>query len=107
MEMIDRLAAVSAIVDDDAVAAAQVQLFGQVADHQQQVRQQVGILIADRLERGDLFFGNDEDVRGCLRRHVVEGEAAIVFVDDFGRNFFVDDPLEDCCHGEMLRGFEW
>src|SRR6266851_44023 len=34
------------------------------------------------VERRDVALRHDEDVRGCLRTDVVEGEQAVVFVDE-------------------------
>ena len=40
---------------------------------------------------------------GGLRIDVFKGETELVFVDDIGRNFAVDDLLEDA-HGGGSRG---
>src|SRR5712691_4864345 len=47
------------------------------------------------VERRDVALRHDEDVRGCLRIDVVEGEQAVVFVDDGRRNLAFDDLAEE------------
>ena len=43
----------------------------------------------------DRFAGNDKDVDGRLRVGITKGDALVVFVDDSGGDFAVDDFGED------------
>lgn len=49
------------------------------------------ILAAGLRQTGERFFGNDQDVGGGLGADVFEGEAEVVFVDNIGGNFSLDD----------------
>ena len=53
------------------------------------------VVIGNRGDGLDRALGNDEHVRRRLAGDVVEGEALIIFEDDFRWNFFVDDSLKD------------
>jgi hypothetical protein len=99
MEVVDGLAAVAAGIDDDAVSVGEFQFAGQIADHQVDVADEVGIVVGQIGQRRDLFFGDHQHVGWGLWRDVVERQAAIVFVEDVGRDLFVDDLLEYRRHG--------
>jgi len=43
----------------------------------------------------DVFFGNYQDMSGCLRGDVPNAHGLLVFVDDVGRDLFGDDFAED------------
>ena len=105
MQVIDRLPAIAAAIDDDAVATVELELFGQIADHQPHVSDQILILIGERGDRLDRALGDDQNMRGRLAGDVVKGEALVIFKDDLGRDFFVDDPLKDgfLGHGNRRR----
>lgn len=48
-------------------------------------------------------LGDDEDVHGCLRRDVVDGDALRIFMRNSCRDLAVDDLLEKSLgHGEVL-----
>jgi hypothetical protein len=47
------------------------------------------------IERRDPTLRNEQHVHGRLRIDVAERQQFIVFVNDIGRNFTSDDPVED------------
>lgn len=73
VEMIDSLAAIGAVVEDDAITVAQSCLFGDGFDGQQQMTEEVFIFGFRSGELGDGLFGDNQDVGGCLGVNVVEG----------------------------------
>ena len=96
MQVIDRLPRVFAAVDYHAIASLdEAQLSGHIADGQQEVAHQSSVLIDQGFDRCDRLLGDQKHMDGCLRVDVVKGQAAIVFVDDLGWNFVIDDSLKD------------
>lgn len=99
MQMIDRLPAVSAAIYNDPITSFELELFRQIANYQPHVCNQFGIFVSNCCNRCDRPLGDDEHMSRGLRRHVVKCQAAIIFVGDLGRNFFIDDSLKDCFFG--------
>ena len=96
VQMVDRLAAVAAAIDHHAIAAAELQFAGQIADHQPQMWPTSSASPSARSSSDAIsFFGNHQHVRRRLRRDVAKRQAAVVLVDDLGRDFLVDDLLEN------------
>ena len=56
------------------------------------------------IDRGDFLFGNDNQVRWGMGMNVFKGQAKMVFKDDAGGNFAVDNFFEYAfgCH-DMVR----
>ena len=106
--MIDRLAAVLATVRNDAIAGLKIQQLCNFVDLDQQVAGNHVVIFGQRVNVLDLLLGNQKNVYGSLRLHVVECDAQVIFVDDVGRNFFVNDFLEDR-HGVLsgVRGLAY
>jgi hypothetical protein len=100
--MIDALPAVGTAVDDDPVAAVELELLRQIANHEPHVRDQVRVIIRNRREGCDRPLGNHEHVRRRLGRDVVKRQALVIFEDDFGRYLFVDDPLKNRFLGHVV-----
>lgn len=99
----DGLSAVSACINDRAVAVFQTQLSCDDGDHLQEVSAEFSVSGGEFSEGGDRLFGNQQDVHGGLRADVVKGHAVLVFVNDAGRDFAIDDFLEDG-HVSTLSG---
>ena len=106
VQVIDRLAAVSAAVDDGAISVRQTELLGDFLCCEQQVSEQRLIRVLSRREIGQLLFRDHQHMRRSLRRDVMKRQAKIVFMDDLGWDFFVDDPLKDRGHREHLASVE-
>jgi hypothetical protein len=100
VEVRDGLAAFSADVDHDPVAFAEVLLAGQLVGDAVQMADEGLLLFAgsDFGERGDVLFGDDQDVNRRLRVKIRKGEGLVVFVELFGGNFSGGDFAEDAVH---------
>jgi hypothetical protein len=95
VEMGNRFASVGAVVDDDAEAGAEIELASDETGDEKEMAENILVRGGGLAETGEEIFGNDEEVYGCLRLDVVEDDARSILVEDFGRNFPVDDTLED------------
>lgn len=86
----------SAVIDDHPVSL-QVQplVLGNFFCGQEEMADKVSVDFGHAVNIGNMFFWNDECVDGRLRVHVLEGGHEIIFVNDFGRDFFCDDPAEN------------
>src|SRR5438128_3673750 len=62
MQMIDRLARVGTTIDGDPKAAVEMELLGQLANHEQQMPEQHLVLRFQPVERGNLFFRNEKNM---------------------------------------------
>lgn len=100
MEVGDGLAAVGAVVDDDAEAVfLEALLFGDGGDAGHHVAEEGLVIVFGEGDAGNWFFGDEEEVGGCLGADVAEAEAEVVFVDDVGGDFAGDDFFEEGAHG--------
>ena len=95
MQVIDRLPAVGAGVDDGAEAVRQPELFGHDPGDNKEMPQQRGITIRRVGQRSNRSLGNDQDVRGGLSVKVTKGECQFVFVDNVRRNLSINDLLKN------------
>lgn len=98
------LAAVRTAVDRQPEPAFQLELPGKLAGDREQVAEQ-GVVRGSRLAKPrDDLLRDDQEVHGSLRTDVMDRDAAIVLVLDFGRDFPVDDALEERLgHGSKKR----
>ncbi len=99
MQVIDRLTTVAAAIDDHPVTAVKLELPCQITNYKKHVGNEVGVVVAQRGDGGDGLLWNYQEMYRGLRSDIMKCEATIVFVDDFCRNFFVDNPLEDRLFG--------
>lgn len=81
-------AAIVSVVDDEAKTAfIKTELGGDGGGFQQQMAEKFLIF---RRRFGDArngFFGNNQNVRGCLRMKVAKGKDSLVLINDRRRNF--------------------
>ena len=104
--MRDGFSGVPTAVDDGAEAAGVDSAFARDSCcGDEQMTEQRGVVRFRVAEACDDAFGNDEDVDGSLRIDVFNGEALIVFKDDFRRDFSVGDFLKQRFHGGKLRDY--
>lgn len=63
------------------------------------------ILRAEAVVGGDNFFGDNKDMNGRLRMHIMKSHAVGVVVDDSGGDFPLDDLRENVVgkHGDLVR----
>jgi len=98
VQMVDRLAAVGAGVDDQAVAVGKVLCAGDFAGGVEELAEALGVVLRGVRVRSDVVFGDDEDVDRRLRIDVGEGEGVLVLVDAGGGDFAGDDFAEEAAH---------
>lgn len=98
MQMIHRLPAVVAGVDDHAVALAEALVASDLRCSPEKVAEQGGVMCASFGEGDDVLARRDEDVHRRLRIDVGEGIALLVFIDRGGRNTSLDDFAEKATH---------
>jgi hypothetical protein len=99
MEVWDGLAAVRAVVDHDAESAFRAALVsGDLRGGEEQVTEDGLVFRGCITNAGDDVLGDDEDVDGCLRGNVAEGEAMFVAVDHIGGDLTVADFLKNRLH---------
>lgn len=95
MQMENRLATVHTSVDDRPVAAVQPQCRSDSWYHQHHVSTQRCIFGSQFIQRNHGLLWDEQHMDGGLRVHITKGQAKIVFVNDAGRDFLVDDLLKD------------
>ena len=100
--MLDGLAGVVAAVVDNAVAVAQSERLGDFGDLGEDIRDDIRVVLIDRVGTADVLLGYDEHMHGSLRIEVIEAYNFIVLVNLFGRNGTVNDFTENTvgqdCH---------
>lgn len=94
MEMVDRLSPVFAGVDDDTISAIQLSLARNVCGDSHQMTKQGCVFGNGLCLRGDVLFGNDEEMGRCLRIDVGKGDAEIILVEAVCRDFAFHDLTE-------------
>src|SRR5262245_10907273 len=94
VEMEDALARARAVVDHHA-EVREAGFLGHVAGHQQQMSEQRLVLGARSRELLERLARDHQQMDGCLRAHVVEGDRAVVLIDTLGGKLASQDPAED------------
>ena len=82
-------------VNDQPVARADAELPGKLGGDQVKVSKDIPVLLADVRMGSDDFARNDQDMNRRLGIDVAKRQTVIIFVDDVGRNFAVNDLLKD------------
>ena len=80
MQVLHRLASVFANVGDHAIAFAESQLLSNRGNHGKDVGNNVCIFLRNCIRRGNMAFGNDQAMHGCLGRNVQESVANLVLI---------------------------
>ena len=91
--MLDGLAAFFSRIDDYSEAFAEA-FLREVGCDQGEMAEQVFVRGGGLRERVDVFFGDDEKVRGRLGMDVGEGDGNVVFEDFGGGNFSGNNPTK-------------
>jgi hypothetical protein len=86
MEVEDGLSGARTDIDDGAIAVLNPALVGDLRRHELAAPDQFGVFAFGFFQAGDVFPGNNENVRGALWIEVFESENVIVFVDLLGRH---------------------
>jgi hypothetical protein len=105
----DGLSGTGADVEDGAVALLDVALAGDVGGGEVAAADEFGVGGFGLFQAGEMFLGNDEDVRGRLRVDVFEREDVVVLINFFRGNIALDDAAEeamgighDCFHLRLV-----
>src|ERR1700677_2741712 len=100
MKMVDRLSAVGAGIDDDAITIGQSLFVSYLRRGPVQVAEQ-GALVLARIDHGrDVLARDDKDVDRGLGVDVGESVAQLILVDGRGGNFTLDDPAKKAAHSQ-------
>jgi hypothetical protein len=87
-------------IDYRAVSVFNAAPAGDLGGYQLAAAQGLGIIWFSLFQTANVFFGNHEDVSGCLRVNVFKGVTIIVFVDLLSGHFATDDAAEQAIlHG--------
>ena len=93
--------AVAAVVDYEAVAGfSDAEFLGERSGSEQQVAEGGLVGGGGLADPGDEFLWDDQHVYRRLRIDVVNGDAEVVFVREFGGNLAIDDFLEESLHSK-------
>ena len=95
MQMGNALAGVGAVVDDEPVAAGELEFFRDDARHDEEMAELGFVVGGGFTDAWNKFFRDDQQMNGRLRLDVVDDDAAVVLVLDLGGDFAVDDFLEE------------
>lgn len=69
--------------------------FGEVSSFDKNMPDDISALLGQFVERSIVLFGNKEDVGGCLRIDVLEGQYLVIFKDNFCGKLFIYDLTEN------------
>ena len=94
VQVLDALARVLAHIGDDAVPAGAAKVRAQLCDGGKDVAQQGPVLLGQRGGRGDVLFGDDEEMDRGLGVDVVKGQQLVVLVQLVGGHFPRGDLTE-------------
>ena len=95
--MVDALASLHAVVDDDPEPLVQLLLLGDFLRGVQEVAEEllVTLLRLAELRQAAADLRDDQEVRFGLGRDVPERQAQVILVDDVARDLLGDDLIED------------
>src|SRR5262249_17770359 len=95
MQVRHSLAGLLLAVQNEAIAVLQAKLHRQLRRDEMEMTDQVAVGVGQIRVRRNHLARNDQNVHRRLRVDVVKRQAAVIFVDDLGRNLAVDDLLKD------------
>ena len=93
MQVVDRLAAIRAGVDDHAVASIQPCIACDCRSFREQMPQQRDMRFLRMRLRDDVFPGNNQQMCRRLRMKVREAETQVVLIHTLRRNSTGNDPV--------------
>jgi len=98
MQMIYRLSAIIARIDDDAVAFGQPLFPGEIRRNPQQMPQQRGMLLACLGQRNKMLARRNQQVHWRLGMNIREGITPVVLVLRRRRNASINDLAKKAAH---------
>ena len=104
VQVVDLLSAMGIAVDDQTVAVlGDAFLARDLGGDHEQVSEQRLVGRRDVVGGRDRLDRHDQHVGRRARVDVAEGDHALVPIDDIGRQFALDDALEQCRHVDQLK----
>lgn len=105
MQVGHAFAAVTALVDDEAIARfGNAQLLGYIGSGEQKMSQESLIAGTGIPDARNELFGDDEHMNGCLGGDIMNRDAEFILVDKFRRDFAGNYLLENSFHGKAVDG---
>ena len=98
VQVVDRLPAVFAVVDNDAIALVQAACAGDLRRRSQEVAQQKAVLIACACKRVEMLARGDENMGRRLGVDVRKGVAVFILVDGRGWDCAFNDFAKQAAH---------
>ena len=95
MEMFYSLTSIVSTVGDNTIAVGDACGFGNFGNLFKYFGNDYAIVSVDTIDRGNVFFGDYENVNGGLGIDVVKSENIVVFIRFFGRDFSRNDFTEN------------
>ena len=95
VQMRDLLPSVVPTIDDHSVPTGKAFLDGDLGECDDTAADDRLVLLGQIGQRADFFFRDDQHVRRCLRADIAKCQANVVFKNDVGGYFAVDDFFED------------
>lgn len=105
MEVGHAFAGVRTVIDDETEAAGKTEFARKRPGGEQEVSEHCLVVGPGLTHAWYRFLRYDQQVNRGLGLNVVEGNADLVFMLNLGRDFAIDDFLEDCL-GHGSEGFE-
>ena len=103
------LSCTGTVIDDHAIPAG-IQSFCQCDGlrDEKKVADEVLVRLSHAVNIGNMSFRNDQGVDRRLRIHIFERQGELIFIHDFCRYRFIDDPAKNAigvvAHGLASRG---
>jgi hypothetical protein len=94
VEMIDGLAAVRAVVDDQTIAAVEALFTRNLGRRIKKMAEKIAVAFCGLADGRDVFTRHYENMRGSLGADVGKGVDPIVLIDGGGGNLASDDFAE-------------
>jgi hypothetical protein len=101
--MENRLASSRADIEHRTVAAFDCPLAGNLGCHQMTATDHLSVLRTSFLETSDVFFGDNQHMRGSLGMDVFEGKRMLVFIDFLGGELTCDDAAKQTVRHDISR----
>src|SRR3989338_2340298 len=101
MEVKDLLPRPCPIIDDEAVIAQSL-FFGDLIGHPIQMAYKFLVCAFHGRHLGDFFLWNNQYMSGGLRFDVMKGQTMFILIDNFCRDFLVDDFFKNSAHLDLL-----
>ena len=96
MQMVDALPTVRTRIDDSPITAIKTENTRDFGNRQQQMSTKFCIARIKLTQRDNRLFRNEQHMHRSLWSDIAKRQTDVIFVDDIGRYFAVDDFQKDC-----------